>query len=132
MWIHLFSVNIGTVRIPNLKNHMLQNNDITKCVLPETYLPPHQRINLFFRIVRFIISVPVMMMMGVAVLNNMYGSTPSTYCLYRSECISDCEEVHFLDSSCENYNKEIKYNGNIYKDLYYFDYKEGNNDFRLV
>ncbi|OMJ67417.1 hypothetical protein SteCoe_35440 [Stentor coeruleus] len=130
MWIHLFSVNTGTVRVPNLKNHMIQNNDIAKCVLTEIYLPPHQRINLFFRIFRFIISVPVMMMMGVAVLNNMYGSTPSTYCLYRSECISDCEEVHFLDSSCEDYNKEIKYNGNTYKDLYYFDYKEGNDDFQ--
>lgn len=122
MWLHLFGVNTGTVRAPDLKNHMIQNNDILKLIYPDTYLPKHQRLTFIFRLVRFIISVPIMMLMAVAALNNRHGVTPETYCLYRSECISNCEELHFLDKSCVAYSGSLKYNGNTYDKLYTFNY----------
>ena len=123
MWIHLFSENTGTVRVPDLKCHMIQNNDILKCVLPEVYLPAHQRLHVVWRVVRLLISVPIMLMIGVATMNNIYGSEPNTYCLYRNECISNCEEVHFVDSSCGPYGGSVNYNGDLYSDLYSFHFK---------
>lgn len=124
MWLHLFSENTGTVRVPDLKHHMMQNNDVLKLILPEKYLPVHQRSNIFYRGVRFLISVPIMMMVGIAAMNNFYGADAYNYCLYRDECITNCEEVHFLEGSCNSYAGSVTYNGNTYTDLYTFDYKE--------
>lgn len=128
MWLHIFSVNTGAVRTPNLKNHFKQNNDVLKLIFPDSYLPKHQRLNLPFRFIRFLISVPLMMMMAVAALNNRYGYEPKNYCLYRSECISNCEELHYIDQSCKPYSGSLKYNGNTYNELIEFNYID-NEDF---
>jgi hypothetical protein len=101
---------------------MIQNNDFLKLAFDDVYLPKHQRIRFPLRLLRFLISVPLMMMMAVSVLNQRYGYQPKNYCLYRNECISNCEELHYMDQTCKPYAGKIKYNGNTYDELYEFKY----------
>ena len=125
MWIHLFSEKTGAVRVPSLKQHMIQNNDILKFIFREKYLPSYQRLNIIFRGVRLLISVPIMIMMATAALNNIYGSEAYDNCLQRAECLSNCQSLHFLQNSCDKDALEvasITYNGNTYSNLYQFYY----------
>lgn len=80
MWFHLFSEETGGVRVPDLKNHIRQNHDIPKLIYTEEYLPPHQRLNWFYRIIRFVLGVLMMQLMAVAVFNGIEGEEAYGYC----------------------------------------------------
>ncbi|KAF4655540.1 hypothetical protein FOL47_009398 [Perkinsus chesapeaki] len=44
LWLWMIFSDEGHLRVPTLANHILQNNDFTKAIFYENYLPPHQRL----------------------------------------------------------------------------------------
>ena len=119
MWYHLFTVNTGSVRIPDLKNHYKQNNDFLKTIYPENYLPPHQRLNLYFRVARLLIAVPIMLLMAVSVLNMVNTKEIYDLCLRRNQCMAYCQADVFPELTCgQETGVSITYNGNEYTDLF--------------
>lgn len=131
MWLHLFTTHTGAVRVPSLRDHIKQNNDLLKMIYPESYLPPHQRIHWLLRPVRFLLAEVLMILMAVAAMNNLRGNAASTICDRRTECLSYCQSDWFPDSLCGiNSGITVKYEGNTYDNLYY--YKEADTDqFRI-
>ena len=56
-------------------------------VYPETYVPPHMRLRLEFRIVRFIFVSPVLLLMAVALLNAGDSKRAKEICQDRIMCM---------------------------------------------
>lgn len=102
---------------------MKQNNDVTKAIFPEKHLPPHMRLGIFGRIIRFIFG-PLCLLTIIWVFNiaDLNQREISKLCEKREMCRAYCESDAFgTPEGCPSANTTFSYYSNKYDNLYVYD-----------
>ena len=83
-------------------------------------MPKHMRLNFVQRLLRFLFW-PICAMAAVAMMryDPLYEQI-NEYCDRRIECFAACTNSNFPYLNCEERDIDIEYNGNVYKDFFFY------------
>ncbi|CEL92159.1 unnamed protein product [Vitrella brassicaformis CCMP3155] len=124
----------GHIRVATLPNHLKQNNDFTKLWYEEVHLPPDQRLSPIFRLGRFLFMMMILLCI-TAQTTSWRTAFIEVQLLYRTGCLTACEELHFPELVCHKVSTSLKFRGNKYDELFVFpappdDTTLSNSDYR--
>eukprot|EP00397_Hematodinium_sp_SG-2012_P003157 GEMP01003165.1.p1 GENE.GEMP01003165.1~~GEMP01003165.1.p1 ORF type:complete len:1002 (+),score=149.85 GEMP01003165.1:39-3008(+) len=121
-WFFMCLSTVGHIRVATLCNHLKQNNDFTKCFLPENHIPEWQRLTPVKRLLRLIIYLALLLCVACYVCNEGLNELEGR-ALRKRECHKNCERVHFPSLTCrEVTDLVISKEGNAYEKLFKYHY----------
>ncbi|KAF4733796.1 hypothetical protein FOZ62_018332, partial [Perkinsus olseni] len=124
LWLWMIFSEEGHLRVPTLKNYLLQNNDFTKAFFYEDHLPPYQRLKWYQRAAR--LACYFLLLLTVSARMATLGlQAESSKLEPRAACREACEEAHYpFGSLCKDLEGlsavTITRHGNQYDRLFYF------------
>lgn len=120
-WFYMCLSEEGHILVSTLRNHMKQNNDFIKAVLPEYHLPPTMRMTLPKRIWRLITYILLVFTMSAQITQYGFAKLEAGSSSLRFFCYKACQTSHFPSLSCGPLpDHKITLHGNTYSSLWKF------------